>query len=133
MDERADPYAPPEAEIGSSAASERRHTRLGIASLAFAAISVLAVVGYFVSIGVAMFDGSSDEALASWLPFVLVSMIGGSILASFLGLALGLAGLFRVDHRRTTAVIGTLIHLGILFVYALLVVLGIAVGSQLAD
>jgi hypothetical protein len=130
VEERQDPYAPPEAAIGSTATIER-HTRLGLASLVLAGISVLAILGYFVGFGFAMVHLSSPEDLAPWMPVALL-LIGGSIGASLLGLALGIAGLSRTTRRRATAVIGTLIHLGILFVYGALFLFGIVVGSQIA-
>ena len=96
-----------------------------------AGISVLAILGYFVGFGFAMVNSSSLEDIASWMPFALL-LIGGSVGASLLGLALGIAGLGRSTRRRATAVIGTLIHLGILFVYGALFLFGIVVGSQIA-
>jgi hypothetical protein len=125
-----DPYAPPETVVEGRAAKGERHTRLGIASLVLAGVSVLAIVAYFVCIGLLVYRFGGEREVVKWMPVAFLC-IGASVAASVAGLVLGIAGLFRVDRRRWTAGVGTLIHAGILFVYLFFVVISVLVGSEL--
>lgn len=129
MDQPFDPYAAPEARVADP--YRPPHTRLGIASLALSGVSVACVAGYFVLVGVTLTRVSRPEDLSEGWIAVAGVLILGSVAASVLGAALGLAGLFRKTRRRALAGIGTLANLAILAVYAFFVVIaGVAAFSM---
>lgn len=120
---------------------EDRHSRMGIASLVIAVLSIIAIVLFFViSVSVASseigndpqsFDPNSidqDSPLATTFALLGLGLVG-SMLLTVLGFGLGVAGLIQRRRKRLFAILGTVLNgLVILGVLALFV-LGFALGG----
>ena len=123
---------------------ENSHSRMGIASfvigiLAFVVMVILFVVfGVFVSSVLEGVDLQNPQSIdpqslqnspeAVWLGLASLGILG-CLLLFFVGLVLGVAGIFQRRRKRLFAVLGTLGNGFVLLVFVALFVLGFALGG----
>jgi hypothetical protein len=109
----------------------RRHSPIGVVSFVLAVMAGLGLVGLVVFATVmtvrnsmTAVDEESTEAMAMGLVFLL------SVFGSFVGLGLGIGGLFQSDRKRLFAILGTGLNGLVLLGVATLLVLGIAAQQR---
>jgi hypothetical protein len=105
-----------------------KHSGLGIAALI---LSILIGTTEFVMIVVAAIiesasEGGMDEDSVGAIVLGLI-VIGGCFLA-FVGLILGVAGLFQKDRKKVFPVLGTAFNAMILLAVAGLIIIGLLIG-----
>jgi hypothetical protein len=101
-----------EEEIEANRKADRRHSRFGMASLAFGIVSFLGTCGSFVSI--LYFAFQKNYAAFQPLSSMEVIVFLGMLLPALIGAALGVIGLFERDRKKTLATAGFLLNTSIL-------------------
>jgi hypothetical protein len=121
-----DLFRAPGAELVVEAGERRGVSKLGVASIVVGAVSALTMIA---AVTLALLWGVGDDtgnepsqepgALAVGLMAIAAS--GGLVL----GIGLGIAGLFQTKHSRIPAIIGLVLSAFVVFVFALLVIIGL--------
>jgi len=123
----ANPYAPTRENL-ASAPAELKHSGVGIASFLLSIISGVMLVVLVVIAGV--MQASTPEGMDEEAPEVIALGLGliGFLFGSFLGLVLGIIGLFQNRRKKIFAILGILFGGLALFVVLGLMAIGLAMG-----
>ncbi|MGI8909607.1 MAG: hypothetical protein ACR2JR_03505 [Rubrobacteraceae bacterium] len=131
-------------EHGEAPARESRHSKLGVTSLVIAILATVGIVALFVIaalVGASAFGGTNPQTLdpqsiQNSPAFAGLALVGIGFLVCiilyFVGLVLGLVGIFQRRRKRLFAILGTVANgLAVLVVVSLLVLgaIGASVGA----
>ena len=123
-----DLFRAPNAEVVVAPGPRRGVSKLGVASIVVGAVSTVMMVA---AVTLAMVWGVGDdtgnepdvEPHAIVVGLMVIAAAGGFVL----GIALGIAGVLQTKHSRRSSVIGLAIGVFVVFVFALLVIVGLSV------
>lgn len=129
-------------EYGGGGVEERRgHTRMGIASVIIAVLATVVIVILVIvagSVATTLFQGQDPAAIdpqtlenspeATTLGIVGFGVFG-SFLLYFVGLGLGVAGIFQSRKKRLFGILGAVSNGLVLLAVVLLIVLGLFIGA----
>jgi hypothetical protein len=122
-----EPYGYPD-ERGYRRLATPAHSGLGIASfITGAAVILMTVLVIILAVAVRGNRGNRETAEMVWVMLGLI--VCGGLVASLVGLGLGVGGLFQEDRNRTMAVIGVVLN-GLMLIAAVAFVL---IGMVLAN
>ena len=131
-------------EHGEAPARESRHSKLGVTSLVIAILATVGIVALFVIaalVGASAFGGTNPQTLdpqsiQNSPAFAGLALVGIGFLVCiilyFVGLVLGLVGIFQRRRKQLFAILGTVANgLAVLVVVSLLVLgaIGASVGA----
>ena len=131
-------------EHGEAPARRSKHSKMGVTSLVIAILATVAIVALFVIaalVGASAFGGADPQSidpqsLQDSPAFTGLALVGIGFLVCiilyFVGLVLGLVGIFQKRRKRLFAILGTVANgLAVLVVVSLLVLgaIGASVGA----
>ena len=122
-----DLFRAPNAEVVVAPGPRHGVSKLGVASIVVGGVSTLMMIA---AVTLAMAWGVGDdtgnesevEPHAIAVGLMVIAAAGGFVL----GIALGIAGVLQTKHSRTSSVIGLAISAFVVFVFTLLVIIGLS-------